>query len=183
MFTIIHGSHRHGYSWDFSCALRAQLNVHNIEVALIDLSNSNINFCCGSQVCQETDCVYNQDDFSKYFKDLIINANGIYIITPTYFNMPPAKLKNFIDRTNALLPILESAENRPFFGAYVCGEADDESINCNLNLLKEYAAIMGWSNIEQLNMTECITDTSEITCEVIETISDLIYKELQMRGE
>lgn len=183
MFTIIHGSHRHGYSWEIACALRTQLNVHHIEVMTIDLSDANIDYCCGSQNCQENECVYKHDDFSVSFKNQIIDTDGIFIITPTYFNMPPAKLKNFIDRTNALLPILENTEKHTFFGAYVCGEADEESINCNLNLLKEYAAIMGWKNVEQLNVVECLTDATKINYKIIKSIADLIYKELQTKGE
>lgn len=183
MFIIIHGSHRHGYCWEISNILCTQLNVYNIDTMLIDLSIAEVNCCCGSQVCQETECIYKHDDFSDDFKDKIIDADGIFIITPTYFNMPPAKLKNFIDRTNALLPIVESAQNHPFFGAYVCGEADDKSISCNLNILKEYADIMGWRNIEHLNITECLTDNSEFVCERVKAIADLIYMELQMGGE
>lgn len=48
MFTIIHGSHRHGYCWDIVCALCAQLNVNYIDVTIIDLSVANIDYCCGS---------------------------------------------------------------------------------------------------------------------------------------
>lgn len=97
--------------------------------------------------------------------------------------MPPSKLKNFIDRTNALLPILESAEKHPFFGVYICGEADYESINCNLRLLKEYASIMGWNNVEQLNTVELLNNTTKINFEKINTLADLISKELQTEGE
>ena len=183
MFTIIHGGHRHGYSWEFACVLRTQLNAYDIEITMIDLSVANIDYCCGTQECQETECVYKQDDFSASFKDQIINSDGIFIITPTYFNMPPAKLKNFIDRTNALLPIFENTEKHMLFGAYVCGEADAESINCNLGLLKEYAAIMGWKNVEQLNIAECLAEATNINSETIKAIADLIYKELQTKGE
>ena len=180
---IIHGSHRHGHSWEIASSLSTQLISHDIDVSIIDLSVADINCCCGLQVCQEAECIYKQDDFSEKYKDLIIKADGIFIITPTYFNMPPAKLKNFIDRTNALLPLLENNEKHPFFGAYICGEADYESINCNLNLLKEYAAIMGWNNVEQLNITEYLVDTAEINNDKIKNISDLIIKELQLEGE
>lgn len=179
MITIIHGSHRHGYSWNIVCALKAELNRYNVEITTIDLSSANINFCCGTQVCQESECLYKQDDFSKHIKNQLINAKGIFIITPTYFNMPPAKLKNFIDRTNALLPLFENMKSHPFFGACVYGEADDESIACNLNLLIEYADIMGWNNIKTLNITKCLTDTAEIDYEKIKNIANLIYRELR----
>ena len=82
-----------------------------------------------------------------------------------------------------MLPILENTEKHIFFGAYVCGEADEESINCNLGLLKEYAAIMGWKNVEQLNVVECLNDATKINSKTIRSIADLIYKELQAKGE
>lgn len=183
MLTIIHGSHRHGYSWEITDTLCKELNLRKVDIAMIDLSIANIGFCCGTQVCQETECIYNQDDFSRKYKEQIINTDGIFVITPTYFNMPPAKLKNFIDRTNALLPIIENTRKHPLFGVYVCGEADEESINCNLNLLRQYATIMDWNIIEKLCFMECLSDTPEINRNKINAIVESICMELQLKGE
>ena len=111
------------------------------------------NACCGTQVCQEGDCIYKDDQLSAVFESTVLPADVIYIITPTYFNMPPAKLKSFIDRTNALLPILEESNRTVYFGAWVSGEADMESIQTNSKLLQEYASIMGWELSE--NICKC----------------------------
>lgn len=183
MVTIIHGSHRHGRSWEITQALCAQLNSCNIDIALIDLSVANIEYCCGSQVCQETECINKQDEFSNKYREMIISSDGIFIITPTYFNMPTAKLKNFIDRSNALLPFFENASKKPFFGSYVCGEADSESIKCNLDLLKEYATIMGWENIEQLNFVENIANISKVDYNKIKYVANLITNKLQSKDQ
>lgn len=183
MVTIIHGSHRHGHSWDTAQGLCTQLNSFGIDIALIDLAVANIDFCCGSQICQETECINKQDEFFNKYKEMIISSDGIFIITPTYFNMPTAKLKNFIDRSNALLPFFENASKQPFFGAYVCGEADSESIKCHLDLLKEYATIMGWENIEQLNYVENVADVSQVDYNKIIKLANIIKRQLQSRGQ
>lgn len=183
MIAIIHGSHRKGYCWEIVKALHALFEEHCIEAAVVDLSSADILPCCGNQVCQEGACIYLHDDFSETIKNQILYSDGIYIVTPTYFNMPPAKLKNFIDRTNALLPIVESIEKKPFFGAYVCGEADIESIENNLRLLSDYAEIMGWNSVGRLNTVECITDTSALDIAKITEIVNCILAELQLKGE
>lgn len=144
MITIIHGSHRHGIHWEIVTILKEYLEAHDNDVRIIDLSEMEFNVCCGTQVCQEGDCIYTDDQLSAVFESTVLPADVIYIVTPTYFNMPPAKLKSFIDRTNALLPILEESNRTVYFGAWVSGEADMESIQTNSKLLKEYASIMGW---------------------------------------
>ena len=123
------------------------------------------------------------DEFSEIIKNQILQADGIYVVTPTYFNMPPAKLKNFIDRTNALLPVLGRMEKKPIFGIYACGEAGMQSIGDNIRLLTDYSAIMGWDSIERLNIAECITDTTVVDITKITEIANYIVEELQLKGE
>lgn len=182
MFIIIHGSHRHGYHWDVTNLLKDKLVDYNINVDIIDLSNTEFNYCCGNQVCQDSQCIY-EDEFIIKYKNKILEADGIYIVTPTYFNMPPAKLKNFIDRTNALLPIFEERNFRPIFGLWVSGEADLDSIKCNVNLLKDYAEIMGWHNIEEICNSVYIADNQEIDKEKIKYIADFINGSLYDRSK
>lgn len=177
MFLIIHASHRHGYHWVVAKQLERELMTHQIEVEVVDLSSIFIDYCCGTQICQETDCIYN-DQFTKEIRQLLLNTSGVYVITPTYFNMPPAKLKNFIDRTNAILPTMEKKENPPFFGAWVSGEADMGSINCNLQLLHDYADIMCWQRIDRLDHTvlleeNTVVDNSRI-CEIANCVCEIL---------
>lgn len=177
MFVIIHGSHRHGYHWEISTMLKNCLIANNVAVEIIDLAKSDIKYCCGHQYCQDKDCIY-KDEFTTKHKDLLLNADGIYIVCPTYFNMPSGKLKTFMDRTNALLPIIGVTKKTPLFGAWVSGEANADSIKCNMNLLIDYAEIMGWKTIKDLNIITRIENTRTLDESKIRNIADNICKNL-----
>lgn len=177
MFLIIHASHRHGYHWAVTKQLESALLQKQIVVNVIDLSDACIMCCCGTQVCQDADCVHH-DRFTEEYQNLLLSADGIYIVSPTYFNMPPAKLKNFIDRTNAILPAIEEKESLPFFGAWVSGEADMDSIICNLKLLCDYADIMSWQKKDELNQTVLLDENAVVDHDQISKIADFIYRNL-----
>lgn len=178
MFTIIHGSHRHGYHWRVTELLRDKLEEAGVEVKIIDLSQLEFEYCCGNQVCQDGDCIYKDDILSELFKKFILPADGIYIVTPTYFNMPTAKLKNFIDRSNALLPKIENTPMNSIFGAWVSGEADQESIECNSQLLSDYAKIMGWKSLKGISETVFLEESQKIKIERIQEIVEVIRRNL-----
>ena len=173
MFLIIHASHRHGYHWAVAKRLEKALLEKEIKVEIIDLSDADIAYCCGTQVCQEADCVHN-DCFTKGYQQMLLQADGVYVVTPTYFNMPPAKLKNFIDRTNAILPHMEEKEQPPIFGAWVSGEADMDSIGCNLKLLCDYADIMSWERKDELNHTVVLEENTVVDDVRICEIANLV---------
>lgn len=179
MFTIIHGSHRHGYHWHVVKLLQELLKRSKIEVEVIDLSVLHFEYCCGDQMCQEKECIYKKDELSKVFQKFILSAEGIYMVTPTYFNMPTAKLKNFIDRSNALLPKLENKTMHPIFGTWISGEADIESIECNSHLLADYAAIMGWKIIEEICENVLIEGEKVIDDSRIREIAKTICEKLK----
>ena len=186
MVLLVHGGHRHGYHWEKTVQLRSILFEKGIDIQVIDLSVSSFCSCCGTQQCQDTECVYSEDEFSKKFKKMILDAKVIYFITPTYFNMPPSKLKNFIDRTNALLPIIEKEDIHPAFGAWVSGEADMDSITNHMNQLTGYAGVMGWTVIDKLNFLLVLNEKVESDSvdanmeEIANSIADLIRKNSNM---
>lgn len=179
MFAIIHGSHRHSYHWKIVELLKANLEKEKIDVKVVDLTTLYFDFCCGQQTCQEDECIYRGDELSKIFETIILQAEGIYIVTPTYFNMPPAKLKNFIDRSNALLPKLADKSIHPIFGTWISGEADDESIECNSKLLSDYAMIMGWRQIEEINEKVFLGVDNEVNCIRVQEIAEVICRRLK----
>lgn len=177
MIAIIHGSHRHGIHWRVTSTLTGYLKKQGDDVKIIDLSDMDFEFCCGVQVCQDGECVYKEDTLSKIFREVILKADCIYIVTPTYFNMPPAKLKNFIDRSNALLPVFEEKATHPLFGTWVSGEADMESIGNNSRLLYDYAEIMGWKPCDEINQ-EVLLENTELDekriLEIAKTLHDIV---------
>lgn len=174
MITLIHGGHRHGTHWEVLQLLKKELEALGKDVHVIDLTNLQFYECCGDQVCQIGDCLYKNDALYKEFEASLLPADVIYIITPTYFNMPPAKLKSFIDRTNALLPVLEGREKAVHFGTWVSGEADLESISCNSRLLSDYASIMGWIPCEDITHCALISDDYELDAAFIKKIAHAI---------
>lgn len=179
MFTIIHGGHRHGYHWRVTTLLKENLESQGIEVYVIDLADKCFNFCCGSQICQESECIYKDDIFSKVYKKELLASKGVYIISPTYFNMPTAKLKNFMDRSNALLPLVEESRTNMIFGVWVSGEAEKESIECNRQLLVDYAEIMGWKVVKEMNQVVCLSEVDGIESERVKEIANIISKTIE----
>ena len=178
MVTIIHASHRHSYSWQVAKAICDSLKKLNVTVNIIDLVKEDIRYCCGEQVCQNNDCIY-KDDFTSHLYGPLLNSKCVYIVSPTYFDMPPARLKNFIDRSNALLPELENKTTHPIFGTWISGEADIESIECNCRLLSDYATIMGWNIIEEICEKDILDEEKVIEDSRIQKITKLICQKLK----
>lgn len=174
MITLIHGGHRHGTHWEVLKLLKTQLELLGEDIHIIDLSDLAFNACCGDQICQQEQCIYKGDQLYKELFDFVLPSDVIYIITPTYFNMPPAKLKSFIDRTNALLPIIEERDKHVVFGAWVSGEADVESVTTNFSLLKEYATIMGWTPCDDICNCTVITDEYTVQANQIVDVANKI---------
>lgn len=179
MVTIIHASHRHSCSWQVAKAICDSLKKLNIEVNMIDLVEEEIRYCCGEQTCQNDECIY-KDDFTSHLYDPLLNSECVYIVSPTYFDMPPARLKNMMDRANAILPHIDENQKR-YFGAWVCGETEDSSIDNNLKLLITFAEICGMQPVSDLMIKiiseqgeECKIDFDK-TLKIAELIKELIY--------
>ncbi|MCL2284345.1 MAG: flavodoxin family protein [Fibromonadales bacterium] len=126
MITIIHGGHREGLCFSAAKTLEQLLKEQGTEVKLYDLRNGNFGYCCGEQPCQDSrTCIY-EDYITNEVIPTIAQSDGLIFFTPTYFNMPPAILKNFIDRCNLLLTIKD--RRYPKFGAWVSGQTEIASI-------------------------------------------------------
>lgn len=178
MVTIIHASHRHSYSWQVAKAICDSLKKLNVAVDIIDLVEEDIRYCCGEQACQNGECIY-KDDFTSHLYNPLLNSECVYIVSPTYFDMPPARLKNMMDRSNAILPHIDENQKR-YFGAWVCGETEDNSIGNNLNLLINFAEICGMQPVSNLMIKE-INEQEESgkisfdkTLKIAELIKDLL---------
>jgi multimeric flavodoxin WrbA len=146
MVTIIHRGHRKGLCFKAYNKLKHYLEEKKIETKTFSLHDFNSNFCCGDQPCQNSKmCIY-EDIITNEIIPAITNSNALIFFTPTYFNMPPAILKNFIDRCNLLLTIEEY--NRPKFGAWVSGQTEMDSLEENYKCLSTFANIC---ELEQLS--------------------------------
>jgi multimeric flavodoxin WrbA len=72
------------------------------ETDLVLLKDQKIDFCKGDMTCYKSTkgcCI--KDDMRDLCCKLL--SNDIYVVgTPSYFDLPTARLKNFMDRTNPL---------------------------------------------------------------------------------
>jgi multimeric flavodoxin WrbA len=184
MVTLIHGSHRNGICYQALLYLEKLLKINNIEVNILNLKDLCINFCCGEQLCQKSGiCKYN-DIMVEEIVPLLQKTNFIYIFTPTYFNMPPAILKNFIDRCNYFLLNLP-LDHDVFFGTWISGETDINSCCSNIKVLKEFSEICGFKMLDNCNIIKLVNDSkslNEIDLLKLKILSEEIYnKMIKMR--
>jgi len=180
MITLIHASHRHGYCWLLIQKLKEQFANQTVDVQLVDLTAENIEYCCGGQYCQETSCIHS-DGFTSHLMQPLLESRCVFLVTPTYFDMPPARLKNMIDRSNAVLPHISKEISR-YFGVWAIGELETASILSNVEALKTYASVLGMQVTDELirisvvkggehKLTETdVYSVSEITTRILSLI-------------
>lgn len=139
MVTIIHGGHREGLSFNAAKTLKRFLQEKGNTVKLYSLRDYHFDFCCGNQPCQDSgECIYS-DEITNEIIPSISESDSVIFFSPTYFNMPPAILKSFIDRCNLLLT---NEERRyPRFGAWVSGQTEKDSLEDNYKCLATFAEI------------------------------------------
>ena len=176
MIALIHGGHRHSYNWDVVNRLSNEFKEKNENVEIIDLSELDFEYSTGNQITFEQETLEYHDQFFDKAGKYLLDADIIYIVTPTYYNMPPAKLKNFIDRSDSLLSIFEGREKLPKFGAWVSGEADLDSIGCNLDLLKGYADVFGWEIVENSCKTVLIEESKPDDLSELSSVADALLR-------
>jgi multimeric flavodoxin WrbA len=148
MITIVHGGHREGLCFNAAKTLKRLLNENGNVVKFYSLRDYKFGFCCGDQPCQDTGrCIYD-DLITKEIIPTIAMSNALLFFTPTYFNMPPALLVNFIDRCNLLLTI----ENRKRlkFGAWISGQTpiEENSTEACYGCLSAYAEICEYGTLK-----------------------------------
>ena len=169
MITIIHGGHRDGLCYNAARALCDSLESKNEVVRLYNLRNNQFDFCCGDQPCQEDagTCIYS-DALTNEVLPTLAKSKSLIVFTPTYFNAPPAMLKNFMDRCNFLLTM--ENRNRLHFGAWIAGQTDEDSLKQCYQSLVTFAEICEYEFLEN----GCVLRVEEDVHQTKITDSDLL---------
>jgi len=68
----------------------------------INLLEKDIKFCNACEKCIKTEKCELADDMSEIYEKLL-RADVLIFATPTYYGMPSARLKNFMDRTDCYI--------------------------------------------------------------------------------
>ncbi len=182
MVTIIHGGHREGLSFNAARYLEQLLQEKDVAVHLYNLRDYHFDFCCGDQPCQASKkCVYN-DIMTNEIISSIANSDVLFFFTPTYFNMPPAILKNFIDRCNLLLTNKE--RKYPQFGAWISGQTDEDSLEDNYKCLAVFAEICEMSPLKTGKIIRVEKDIQQtlLSQDDIRKIEELVKEIIEIKN-
>ena len=156
MVTIIHGGHRQGLCYDAAKTFEALLAEKNAFVKFFSLRDYPMEFCCGDQPCQDSgECIFN-DTVVKEIIPSIATSDTLVFFTPTYFNMPPAILKTFLDRCNLLLTMED--RKRPKFSAWVSGQTEENSLEDCYHSLEVFAEICEFEPVDGGKILRVETD-------------------------
>jgi len=142
---IINGSHRkNGNTQKFSEYFQNLAIENNINAEIINLVDKDINFCDGCLCCEETGECHLLDNFTE-IAETIKKTDVLVFATPCYFNMPTARFKNFIDRTNVLCDFLNN--NKKYFCTFIVGQTEIESCLEAYRCIETYTQIMAMEAI------------------------------------
>ncbi len=154
------GSPRKGNSEWMLTTLCSELSRLGADVEILLLRKMDVKMCRGCLVCEkggkkrQGDCVIKDDMATVYPK--LITTDAIILATPGYMEMLSGLLKNFLDRTCAVWPRLES---KRIAGLAVA----EEGIGQTIQNLKGYAKLckMRWTGSVSV-LAKNPTDASHI---------------------
>lgn len=127
---------------------------------LIDL---RIGLCDGCLRCEVTDCTGDcsiDDDMGRLVVPKLMDADALIIGTPSYFDLPTALVKNFMDRTNMILGRL--TEKALPCGIVVVGQSDMESLNTACEAVRRYCRICEMQEVEHSPVAAVARDCGDV---------------------
>jgi multimeric flavodoxin WrbA len=159
MTIIIHGGHRNGLCFEAARYLQQTLLEKNQQVKFYNLNEIIFDYCCGNQPCQESGkCIYD-DVVTNEIIPSVCKSDALVVFTPTYFNMPTTRVKNFIDRCNVMLT--NETRKHPKFGAWVSGQTEKSSCEDNFKCLSTFAEICELEQLKNGKIIRVETDTKQ----------------------
>lgn len=118
------------------------------DAEFIQLSKFNIAECNGCLICEETecsgDCTIN-DDMQAYVIPQMLSCDAIILGSPSYFDLPTAQMKRFMDRSNMILGQVIKRALR--YGLVVVGQSDKASLDATCRALRRYCRIFGMKEV------------------------------------
>ena len=140
--SIIHGGHRSGFCFNAAKQLQVLLDRVGVSSNLFNLADYRFDYCCGGQPCQDDGICVHRDEITTVVIPKIAASEVLLFFTPTYFNMPPALLKNFMDRCNFLLTLANRKTNK--YAAWISGQTakGEGSVESCLSNITEFSQIL-----------------------------------------
>ena len=97
----INGSHRKGKNTAVMLkTVLEELEAGGVETELIELADYNIKHCISCNKCFiKTQCSIEDDDMTELLGNKLLEAQGIILGSPVYWDNVSTLMKNFMDRT------------------------------------------------------------------------------------
>ena len=177
MITIIHGGHREGRCYKAAKHFVKILISKDITTKFFNLRDHRFDYCCGDQPCQDSGQCIHDDWITREVIPTIARSDAMIIFTPTYFNMPPAILTNFINRCNLLLTINE--RKHLCLGAWITGQTSliEKSVEACFNCISMFGDICDFSFLKNGKLIHAGINPDQIY------ITENDIKELHMLAE
>lgn len=115
---------------------------------IIHLSELDIMECNGCLVCEETECTGDctiHDDIQAYVIPQLLTCDAIVLGSPSYFGLPTAQMKRFMDRSNMVLSQVTKRGLR--YGLVVVGQSEKASLDATCRALRRYCKILGMREV------------------------------------
>ena len=151
----------------------------DVEVESINLSDYKLNFCMGCCLCYKTGVCHIDDD-AEMLSDLISDADGLIIGTPTLVSNVPGQLKTLIDRGHF---VIEQLLN----GKYTIGVVTYENAGggAALKVLRKLFVYSGANRFEKL-LVKLPFNSNPIanpkTSAMINKKSEKLYRSITMKS-
>jgi multimeric flavodoxin WrbA len=122
-------SPRRGGNTDFCAQVLAEelQKLPTAKVHVVRLARYNIKHCLGCRRCMQLkDCVIRDDDFHKLWRR-ILAAEVIIQLSPVYWQGPPGKHKDLIDRSHAYFACGQVLAGKTGYTISVAGDSGSDS--------------------------------------------------------
>ncbi len=179
MILIISGSPRKGGNTDLICSiLKSEIESMGEKTDIIRIYDYEIKPCISCRLCIEKGACVLQDDMQKIYS-LLLQADGIIIVSPVYFNSVPSQLKAFMDRTWCLRGKLRDKIG----GVVVVGRRYGHfgAISTLVSFMLKHEMVLGMRGVtvfgfrrhEARNDIDGINDTKKLARRVVELVRKL----------
>ena len=150
-----------------------------IETKFIRVADVNIKPCIGCRGCmREMQCVINDDDFNSIF-DEVMNAEGLILGAPVYWNSPPGVMKNFIDRAHTFYACPEKFPSGKIVG--IISVATDSGFKSHEDIMQSWiryygGQIVGMARIYAREKGEVLSKPVEL--EKVNSLADALCQQI-----
>ncbi len=149
------------------------------DVEFIDVARKNIRACKSCGVCYATGKCSQKDDFQAVYEK-VIEADGIVLASPVYFNNVSSQLKLFIDRTG------DAKHCMMFQGKYAMSvaTANNSGVDDTIQYMNRYltgngAYAIGGVGVSMPNVPGKLEDSAKKAYDLGKDLADAISKKRQ----